>query len=579
MEDLTLPAGVTWTTGLGLRGTPGWGVNPPRRGQTPHPRGLWVLPRGGRPRRGGSVPAFPVSRIPPGGVLPRCLGNPRVGNWFPGGVTPSPHPGRPGGDALALTRGATPVGRWAYLFGRGGRFVSPRWGRTPPGRFSKIYRGRPYQLGYLVGLSGLWGGLTESSPRGLLNRVSSRGVPRGTRLSNPRGVNSPPRGIRLTSSGGAISSVRDWSFSPPRDPRGRKTSSGTIRGFKNSPPVDFHGGRLSFFSILGYHKKAKTNYFVRRPRRWRRKGTGKLARRYRTFGGDLRRRWRWFARPPGWRPRRKRRRWLRRRRKWLERKTYRQLRRNRRGRPRRGPPRRGGLFGFARRVRWSTGVKRFRRLRRLRRRVGLRGKLWTPRGVRRVQKNFYHRRRTPRGGSLVVRLRSSRGDPRRSRFWRFRSPRRRVRRRWPPRGKIHLREGRGVPSQFKWWNTPESTPHREVTSRWGGKFISRGTPREGLTRKILRGHPSGVFQRTTWLLGVGLGHHPRTRAGTLQRVASLGTPRGTASLVRKWLTKAISTRGDRTWAARVTSEVVYPTRAIRSREDYLKVAVAGGALL
>jgi len=50
-------------------------------------------------------------------------------------------------------------------------------------------------------------------------------------------------------------------------------------------------------------------------------------------------------------------------------------------------------------------------------------------------------------------------------------------------------------------------------------------------------------------------------------------------LVRKWLTKAIATRGDRNWVTRVTSELVHPVRAVRSREDYLKIAVAGGALL
>jgi hypothetical protein len=467
------------------------------------------------------------------------------------------------------------VGRWVYLFGRGGKFVSPRWSQSIPTRSSKIYRGRPYQLGYLLGLAGLWGGVVEP-PRGGLNRVSFRSTPRGSRLSYPRGQKKNPPRSSLISSLGVLSSPRDWSLNSPGVPV-RKTTPGVPRGLKISRRAP-RGGRLAFFSILGYHKKIKNNYFSGRPRRWKRKGTGKLARRYRTFEGDLRRRWRWFARPSGWRPRRRRRRWLRRRRKWLERKTYRQLRRNRRGRPRRGPPRRGGLFGFVRWVRWSTGVKRFRRFRRFRRRWALRGKLWTPRGVHRVQKNFYHRRRSPRGGSLFFRLRTPRGNPRRPRFWRFRSPRRRSRRRWTPRRKIHLRQGRGVPSQFKWWVSPGGSPPGETTSRWGGKFISRGVPRE-LTRKIFRSYPSGVFQRTTWLLRVGLGHHPRTRAGTLQRVASLGTPRGGASLVRKWLTKASSTRGDRTWAARLTSEVVHPTRAIRSREDYLKVAVAGGALL
>lgn len=230
MENLTPPAGVTWTTGLGLRGTPSWGVQPPRRGQTPYPRGLWLLPRG-RPRRGG-VPLFPMSRTPPGGSLPRSVGAPRGGNWFPRGVTPFLHPSRPGGDTLAFTRGVTPVGRWVYLFGRGGKFVSPRWSQSIPTRSSKIYRGRPYQLGYLLGLAGLWGGVVEP-PRGGLNRVSFRSTPRGSRLSYPRGQKKNPPRSSLISSLGVLSSPRDWSLNSPGVPV-RKTTPGVPRGLKIS---------------------------------------------------------------------------------------------------------------------------------------------------------------------------------------------------------------------------------------------------------------------------------------------------------------------------------------------------------
>jgi len=577
MENLTLPGGVTWVVGLGLRGFPTWGPTRQRRGQIPHPGGLWLLPRG-RPRRGGLVRSTPVDRIPPVGAPPRRGGGPLVGRFFPAGVVPFAHPGRSPGDQLALTRGSTPPGRWVYLFGRSGWGVSPRWSRVPPvGEIPQPRRGRTYQTNYLAGLATLWGPTREVTRR-VPTRVGTRRVTWktnrvGTRLTHPVEKRSSCFSLLANPQRGSLFLPRDWTPPPGGSPRGGRFRRDPLTGGVQSRTNKYK--RLALFSLLWYHKKIKASFFVRRPRRWRRKGTGKLARRYRTFGGDLRRRWRWFARPGGWRPRRRRRRWLRRRRKWLERKTYRQLRRNRRGRPRRGPPP-GGFFGFIRSVRWSTGVKRFRRLRRLRRRGGLRGVLWTPRGVHRVQKNLHHRRRPPRGGRLTIRVRPPRGDPRRPRFWRFRSPRRRGRR-FYPRGRIHTRRGRGVPAQVGWW-TPRGTPG-ETVSRWGGKFISRGVSRGGLTRGVLRSHPAGVFQRINWLLRVGLGHHPRTRAGSLQRVASLGSPRGGSALVRKWLTKGISTRGDRNWTTRVVAELGHPTRAVRSREDYLKVAIAGGALL
>ena len=81
MENLTLPGGTTWVVGLGLRGFPTWGPTRQRRGQTPHPGGLWLLPRG-RPRRGGLVRSTPVDRIPPVGVPPPRGGGPPGGEGF-----------------------------------------------------------------------------------------------------------------------------------------------------------------------------------------------------------------------------------------------------------------------------------------------------------------------------------------------------------------------------------------------------------------------------------------------------------------------------------------------------------------
>lgn len=582
MEKLTLPLGVTWTTGVGLRGVPQWG--PPggrRRGQQLHRGGLFPDPPGRRRRRGGSVGLFPprTGRTPPGGVRPVRLGVLGVGRFFPNGVAPLSGPTRGGADSLGLLRGGTPRARWCYLFARGGRFPSLGWSKAAtPREVSPVFRGRPYQSGYLTRLAYLTGKTKEDCFR-RVNRVVPRGGPWGanrgttrlTRVVSIRSKVTPRRGAHS----GVWFNVSPVNWTPP--PGGLLSRTPRVRPVLRSRRRS-RGVRLRrLVSLTVYRRGVKINFFLNRPRRWRRKGTGKLARRYRTFEGDLRRRWRWYARPPGWHPRRRpRRRWLRRRRKWFSREVYRFLRRNRRGRPRRGYPRRGGFLGFSRPVRWPTGVVRFRRFRRFRRRWTPRGRTWSPRRVHRAHRNALRRRSPPRGGRLPVRVRHTRVNPRRPRFWRFRSPRV-WRRRFHPRGKIHLRRGGGLPPQGGWWSS-RGFGGGGILSRWGGIFTSGGVPRGGL-RRIIRVAPAGVFQRVTWLLGVGLAHYPRTRAGTLQRVPALGTPRGRASLVRKWLKKGMATRGERTWAARAAAELFGPSRAVRSREDYLKVAVAGGALL
>jgi len=188
METLIFPAGVAWTTGVGLRGTPGWGVGRPRRGQTPHSGGSWLLPRG-RPRRGVTVRAFPVERASPAGVAPRREAFPRVTNFFPNGVVPFLHPGRPGTENLSLTRGVTPRGRWAYLLGRGGKNISPRWLRTAPPVNSVVHRGGAYQMNYLGGLAGFFRTNPGTPPGG-----ATGDPPPGDQASSPGGPETTPAG-------------------------------------------------------------------------------------------------------------------------------------------------------------------------------------------------------------------------------------------------------------------------------------------------------------------------------------------------------------------------------------------------
>ena len=577
MEDLRFPAGLAWATEVSLRGVPRWGRPESRRlGSAPHPGGLIVPVR--RPRLNTHV-TFSRPGPPPAGPVPKFESTPRVGGPF---ISPY----RSGSEQLALTRGAHHPGRWVYLFGRAGRFPSLGWSRGVSPVVSPVRRGGNYQKGYLVRLAQIFSSARE--PLSQVPRVVSRSdypVPnRGTtRLGGPEDLSDWWASPAVTFSGDETLSNRAAAWETPTGTTrvGRLTRT-TRKGLRPPKPTGVvRSTRSKLFSLTVVHRKVKNRFLRQRPHRLRRRGIGKLARRHRTFAGDLRRRWRSFLRPRGWRPPRRwtRRRWRHRgrRRKWLEKRLYRHFKRYRRGRPRRGPPRGGRFLGFRKVIPWTAGSVRFRRLRRLRRAWNSRRKLWTPRKVYRRQRNVYLRRRSPRGGRSFFRIRRRRVDPARPRFWKFRSPRKWTPRKWLRR-RVHLRRGAGVTGQLSWWLRRSKILKVQV-SRWGGNFTFRGVPRGGLVRKIFRTATAGIFQRLEWSLRVGLAHYPRTRAGSLQRIACLGSPRGGSSLARKWLKKASATRGDRNWFTRVAAELTHPTRAIRSREDYLKVAVAGGALL
>jgi ribosomal protein S7 len=76
-----------------------------------------------------------------------------------------------------------------------------------------------------------------------------------------------------------------------------------------------------------------------------------------------------------------------------------------------------------------------------------------------------------------------------------------------------------------------------------------------------------------------LGVRNRRRGGAVVKVPNLLKQHQSWSLVRRWFTRGVSQRVNRSWVDRVLHEGTDPVRTSRAREDFIRAALMNRALL
>lgn len=303
------------------------------------------------------------------------------------------------------------------------------------------------------------------------------------------------------------------------------------------------------------------------------------------------------------RHRNRKRRSRRKRRRWGDRKLWRTLRQNHHWRPRwrRFPHAvisRRNLLG------WTSLVPQLRRRRKFRRYNHWWSWLVSPR-QNRIRLSRRRRERQPgRSPWLGIRLATQispvGGYLRRRRKYlgvgplmgahprgRGRRPARGVLRRRLRPQKITVAEEETPPQihprQRRWLNPVGKPPSwaSPITQihRWRGLFVKKGkaTVVDHLLRQFRRS-TKGIFHLYL-LFHTSLGARTRRRGGALLKVPALVQTYQSWGLVRRWFVRGVSTRGDRSWEARVLHEGVDPVRTARARGDFIRGALLNSALL
>jgi hypothetical protein len=116
--------------------------------------------------------------------------------------------------------------------------------------------------------------------------------------------------------------------------------------------------------------------------------------------------------------------------------------------------------------------------------------------------------------------------------------------------------------------------------RWRGLFIKKGgaTKVDHLVRQFNRNVRGGILH-LYYLFHTPLGARNRRRGGAVLKVPNLLKQHQSWALVRRWFTRGVLSRGDRSWMDRVLHEGIDPARTSRAREDFIRGALLNSALL
>lgn len=163
-----------------------------------------------------------------------------------------------------------------------------------------------------------------------------------------------------------------------------------------------------------------------------------------------------------------------------------------------------------------------------------------------------------------------------------RGPRRRRLRRGRQRVRLSPYQVRHHHRRFRLGQHHRNQPVPSVggwAPRLWGLFIRKGRKIrvENLSRRLRRGgfHP-GALYFGGWS---HLGTRNHRRGGATLKVPTMVTPAKAVAVVRRWVTRVVQTRGERTWTARVAAVLEDPAGVVKLRDTHNGGALFNVALL